>query len=280
MSAVVEQVSRNKCFGGYQHVYQHDSHMLGCRMRFGIFLPSGSSERQLPALYYLSGLTCTEQNAVTKSGAQRYCEEQSVVWICPDTSPRGDTIADSPSHDLGQGAGFYVNATQEPWARHYRMYDYIAIELPELIQRHFPVTGVAGVFGHSMGGYGALLLGLSRPEQYRSVSAFSPICAPGRCPWGQKAFTAYLGADRSSWARYDIVELLAQYSGPKLELLIDQGLDDPFLHEQLKPELLEIAATHHDFPLRLRRHSGYDHSYYFIATFIEGHIRHAQLLHA
>ncbi len=280
MTATLERISRNKCFGGYQDVYRHESSSLGCTMRFAAYLPETYATRAPPILYYLSGLTCTEQNVVTKAGAQRHCAEHQLLWICPDTSPRGESIPDDPASDLGQGASFYVNATEGPWARNYRMFDYLTVELPKLVSDHLSDSPASGIFGHSMGGHGALMLALRRPDQYRSISAFSPVCAPSQCPWGQKAFAAYLGRDREAWKRYDSVELLATHSGPPLEMLVDQGLEDPFLTEQLMPELLEQAAARGNHSLTLRRQAGYDHSYYFIASFIEDHIRHhAERLH-
>lgn len=269
------RVSSSRCFGGHQNVYQHHSSTLNCSMRFGIYLPSAVASERLPVLYYLSGLTCTEQNVITKAGAQRYCEQYGIVLVCPDTSPRGAEVADDPSSDLGQGASFYLNATQAPWSANFRMYDYVSDELPELIARHFPVTPESSIFGHSMGGHGALVLSLSQPGKYRSISALAPVSSSTRCPWGRNALRAYLGsAELDAWNRYDAAWLLEHYSGPAADILVDQGLDDPFLDEQLKPELLEAAARRSGQRVQLRRHPGYDHSYYFIASFIGDHIAH------
>ncbi len=270
----IERVSRSRCFGGYQDVYQHRSESLQCAMRFAIYLPSRAATERVPVVTYLSGLTCSEQNVITKGGAQRHCEEHGVVLVCPDTSPRGEDVPDDEASDLGQGAGFYVNATQAPWSKHYRMYDYVTEELSALIAGHFPVTDDRGIFGHSMGGHGALVVALSQPGRYRSVSALAPICAATQCPWGHKALSAYLGDDKAAWQRYDATELMKGYSGPPLDILVDQGLDDQFLDEQLHPEHLEAAAAGTGQQVRVRRHEGYDHSYYFISTFMGDHIAH------
>jgi S-formylglutathione hydrolase len=223
-------------------------------------------------------LTCNEQNFITKAGAQRYAAEHGVILVAPDTSPRGDEVADAEGYDLGKGAGFYLNATQAPWAAHYRMHDYIADELPALIEAELPATAVRSISGHSMGGHGALTMALRNPGRYRSVSAFSPIVAPSQVPWGQKAFTAYLGEDREAWQAWDAVALMAR-AGERLPLRVDQGEADEFLHEQLRPKLLKAACAQAGHPLDLRMHAGYDHSYYFIASFIGEHIAwHAQHL--
>ena len=275
----LERIEHRACFGGWQDVYEHASSTLGCTMRFAVYLPPQAEMQKLPVLYWLSGLTCTEQNFITKAGAQRYAAEHGVVIVAPDTSPRGDDVADAEGYDLGKGAGFYVNATQAPWSTHYRMYDYIVDELPALIEANFPVTEARGISGHSMGGHGALMIALKNPGRYRSVSAFSPIVAPSQVPWGEKAFAAYLGEDREAWKRYDATELIAAAS-EKLPLLIDQGDADEFLHTQLKPDLLQAAAEAAGHPLTLRLQPGYDHSYYFIASFIGDHIaHHAKALH-
>jgi S-formylglutathione hydrolase len=270
-----ERIEHRACFGGWQDVYEHASTALGCMMRFAVYLPpqAGETNAKLPVLYWLSGLTCSEQNFITKSGAQRYAAEHRVILVAPDTSPRGDDVADADGYDLGKGAGFYVNATQAPWARHYRMYDYIVDELPALVESRFPAGDARAISGHSMGGHGALTIALKNPGRYRSVSAFSPIVAPSQVPWGEKAFTAYLGDDRATWKQHDAVELV-KTAMEKLPLLIDQGDADEFLHEQLKPELLEAAAEAAGHPLTLRMQPGYDHSYYFIASFIGDHIAH------
>jgi S-formylglutathione hydrolase len=273
MTSIVQE-SRNKCFGGYQLVVSHPSDTTHCTMRFAIFLPSGSAERRVPVVYFLSGLTCTEQNVITKAGAQQFCELHQVAFVCPDTSPRGEGVPDADATDLGTGAGFYVNATAQPWSRHYQMYDYVTSELPSLVEANFPVTDRRGIMGHSMGGHGALVIGLRESNRYRSVSAFSPICAPSLVPWGQKAFTAYLGADEAAWAAYDASRLMPMPRTTRQPLLIDVGDEDPFLTKQLHPEALEKAALQANHPLSLRRRVGYDHSYYFIATFIGEHIAH------
>ncbi|MBD1229208.1 S-formylglutathione hydrolase [Xenorhabdus griffiniae] len=267
----MERIEHHACFGGWQDVYQHESNVLGCQMRFAIFLPPQIKERKLPVLYWLSGLTCTEQNFITKSGAQRYAAEQGIVIVAPDTSPRGDDVADDPAYDLGKGAGFYLNASKYPWASHYRMYDYVVSELPNLIETHFEVTNIRAISGHSMGGHGAMTIALKNPERYCSVSAFSPIVAPGQVPWGIKAFSAYLGEDISDWEQYDTVELIKNAKEP-LPILIDQGLNDDFLDEQLRPHLLQDLCDKIGYPVTINLRPGYDHSYYFIASFIEDHI--------
>ena len=276
----IERIEHRACFGGWQDVHEHASSTLGCTMRFAVYLPPQAETQKLPGLYWLSGLTCTEQNFITKAGAQRYAAEHGVILVAPDTSPRGDDVADADGYDLGKGAGFYVNATQAPWAAHYRMYDYIVDELPALIEANFPVTDARSISGHSMGGHGALTIALKNPGRYRSVSAFSPIVAPMQVPWGEKAFGAYLGEDRETWKAYDTVALLAG-AQERLPLLVDQGEADEFLHTQLKPELLQAAARSAGHPLTLRLQPGYDHSYYFIASFIGEHIaHHAKALNA
>lgn len=269
----MQRIEHRACFGGWQDVYEHASSTLDCTMRFAIYLPPQAADGPVPVLYWLSGLTCNEQNFITKAGAQRYAAEHGIALVCPDTSPRGDDVADAEGYDLGQGAGFYVNATQAPWAAHYRMHDYVVDELPALVEAHFPVTDACAISGHSMGGHGALVLALRNPGRYRSVSAFSPIVAPSRVPWGQKAFAAYLGEDRAAWADYDAVELLAQASD-RLPILVDQGDADEFLEGQLQPWRLQAAADAAGHPLTLRVQPGYDHSYYFIASFIGEHIAH------
>ena len=267
----MEQIEHRACSGGWQDVYRHRSQVLGCDMTFGVYLPPQVADGPRPVLYWLSGLTCDEQNFITKAGAQRYAAEHGVIIVAPDTSPRGDDVADADAYDLGKGAGFYVNATEAPWAKHYRMYDYIVEELPALIEANFPATDVRGISGHSMGGHGALMIALRNPGRYRSVSAFSPVVAPTQVPWGEKAFQAYLGADRATWKKYDTVELI-KAAKEKLPLLIDQGTADDFLENQLRPELLQEAAKSAGHPLTLRMQPDYDHSYYFIASFIGEHI--------
>jgi S-formylglutathione hydrolase len=269
----MKRLEHRACFGGWQDVYQHDSKTLGCPMNFAIFFPKSAETKKLPVLYWLSGLTCTEQNFITKAGAQRYASEHEVILVAPDTSPRGDGIPNDSAYDLGVGAGFYVNATQEPWAKNFRMYDYIVHELPQLIGSNYSISSKRGIFGHSMGGHGALMIALKNPDLYQSVSAFSPIVAPTQVPWGQKAFNAYLGADQGLWKEYDTVELIAR-SNTRPPLLIDQGTGDEFLSTQLRPELLKSACEKAGHPLSLNLREGYDHSYYFIQSFIGEHIRH------
>lgn len=270
----MERVSGNKVFGGTLERYRHPSQSCDCEMTFGIFLPPASRTQRVPVLYWLSGLTCTDENFMQKAGAQRVASDLGMAIVCPDTSPRGtDLPGEHQSWDFGSGAGFYVNATQSPWSAHYRMYDYVTRELPDLVEANFPVSDMRGVSGHSMGGHGALVSYLKNPGRYRSVSAFAPICNPSNCPWGQKAFSAYLGEDRDDWAQYDAAVLIADAS-EKLPLLIDQGSEDEFLSDQLRPGALEQAAIAGHYPLELRYQEGYDHSYYFVASFIEDHLRH------
>ena len=275
----METIASNKCFDGWQHRLRQRSESLGGEMVFSVYLPPQAERGRVPVLYWLSGLTCNDQNFVTKAGAQRYAAEHGVAIVAPDTSPRGEGVADDAGWDLGQGAGFYVNATQTPWREHYRMYDYIVDELPALVAGQFAVdAGRTGIFGHSMGGHGALMIALRNPERFRSASAFAPICAPSRCPWGERAFGAYLGDDRAAWAAYDTCELL-QSQRLATPMLVDQGEADEFLARELMPERLEAAARNGGQALTLRRQPGYDHSYYFIASFIGDHIRHhAELL--
>lgn len=270
----MEQVSQNRCFGGQQLRYRHASSALHCEMHFSIYLPPQAETQSVPVLYWLSGLTCTDENFVQKAGAQRCAASLGVAIVAPDTSPRGDGVADDPNgaYDFGLGAGFYLNATQAPYAGHYRMYDYIVDELPQLIGQNFPVLAdQQGIFGHSMGGHGALTIALKNPQKFRSVSAFSPICSPTQCPWGQKALSGYLGNDQSQWQPYDTVLLLAQVE-QRMPILVDQGDADNFLEQQLKPQLLQDACREHHHPLELRMQPGYDHSYFFIASFIGEHI--------
>ena len=269
----MERIEHRACFGGWQDVYRHRSEVLGCDMTVGVYLPPQAAHGPCPVLYWLSGLTCNEQNFITKAGAQRYAAEHGIILVAPDTSPRGDGVANDDAYDLGQGAGFYVNATQQPWAKHYRMHDYIAGELPALVEANFPATGARAISGHSMGGHGALVIALRNPGRYRSVSAFSPIVAPMQVPWGEKAFSAYLGDDRDAWKQWDATELVAGAT-ERLPLLVDQGDADEFLAGQLKPELLQAACAAAGHPLTLRLQPGYDHSYYFIASFIGEHIAH------
>ncbi len=267
----MERIEHRACFGGWQDVYRHRSSVLNCEMNVAVYLPPQALERACPVLYWLSGLTCTEQNFLTKAGAQRYASEHGIILVAPDTSPRGDDVADAEGYDLGKGAGFYVNATQAPWSAHYRMHDYVTQELPALIEANFPATTARGISGHSMGGHGALVLALRNPGRYRSVSAFSPIVAPSDVPWGQKALGAYLGDDRDAWRGWDACALIAD-AHERLPLLVDQGEADEFLASQLQPERLRAACDAAGHPLELRLHAGYDHSYYFIASFIGEHI--------
>ncbi len=270
---MLTRIEHRACFGGWQDVYEHASDTLGCTMRFAVYLPPQAGSATLPVLYWLSGLTCNEQNFITKAGAQRYAAEHGVILVAPDTSPRGDDVADADSYDLGKGAGFYVDATQAPWATHYRMYDYVVNELPALIEAQFPVTGARAISGHSMGGHGALVIALKNPGRYRSVSAFSPIVAPSQVPWGEKAFGAYLGDDRAAWRAFDATALV-ETATERLPLLIDQGDADEFLDGQLRPQLLTAACDAVGHPIELRMQPGYDHSYYFIQSFIGEHIAH------
>mgnify|MGYP000925315322 FL=1 len=272
----LEIVSSNKSFGGWHKRYKHRSTSLNCDMVFAVYLPpQAETGARLPVLYWLSGLTCTDENFMQKAGAQRMAAELGLIIVAPDTSPRGEGVPDDANgaYDFGLGAGFYVNATQEPWARHYRMYDYVVQELPALIEANFPVSDKRGIAGHSMGGHGALICALKNPGRYQSVSAFSPIGNPLNCPWGEKAFSNYLGEDRSRWREWDASVLIAE-AGEKLPILVDQGDRDDFLDGQLKPHALEAAAKAANHPLTLRLQPGYDHSYYFIASFIEDHLRH------
>jgi S-formylglutathione hydrolase len=269
----MQKIESHACFGGTQEVWSHRSHALDCDMRFGLFLPPQAQDGPVPALYWLSGLTCSEQNFITKAGAQRHAVEHGIALVVPDTSPRGDDVADAEGYDLGKGAGSYLDATQAPWAAHYRMHDYVVDELPALVEAHFPVTDARAISGHSMGGHGALTIALRNPGRYRSVSAFSPIVAPSQVPWGQKAFSAYLGDDREAWKQYDACELVKS-AREKLPLLVDQGEADEFLATQLKPQLLVDACAAAGHPLDLRMRPGYDHSYYFIASFIGEHVAH------
>ena len=270
----MERIEHRACFGGWQDVYRHEAATLGCAMHFALYLPPQAEHGPVPVLYWLSGLSCTEQNFITKSGAQRYAAEHGIAIVCPDTSPRGDDVADAEGYDLGKGAGFYVDATQAPWSAHYRMHSYVVDELPALIEANFPVTDARAISGHSMGGHGALVLALRNPGRYRSVSAFSPIVAPSKVPWGEKAFSAYLGDDHAAWKCYDATALVSDDLSERLPLLVDQGTADEFLSRQLHPELLHVACETHDHPLMLRMQPDYDHSYYFIASFIGEHIAH------
>lgn len=275
----IENLSMNKSFGGWHKQYSHYAKTVNCDMKFAIYLPpKASKENKVPVLYWLSGLTCSDENFMQKAGAMRIAAELGMAIVAPDTSPRGADVADDEGYDLGQGAGFYVNATQAPWNRHYHMYDYIVNELPTLIEETFPVSDKRAIAGHSMGGHGALTIAMLNPERYCSMSAFSPISNPINCPWGQKAFTAYLGNNKDTWREHDASELLKQATN-FVPARVDQGTADDFLKEQLKPEMLTAAANTNNYPLELNLQEGYDHSYYFIASFIEEHLRfHAKHL--
>ncbi|MFP1677069.1 S-formylglutathione hydrolase [Alloalcanivorax sp. C16-2] len=271
----LELVSANKSFGGWLKRYKHHSKVLGCEMVFAIFLPPAAEEHDVPLLWWLSGLTCTDENFTQKAGAQRVAAELGLAFVCPDTSPRGtDLPGEHDSYDFGSGAGFYLNAEQAPWNKHYRMYDYVTEELPALVHAHFPLNGREAISGHSMGGHGALVCALKNPDRYTSVSAFAPIANPTRCPWGEKAFGGYLGDDRESWKQWDACELIA--AGARVdEIKVDQGDADNFYQDgQLRPQALEAACKDAGIPLTLRMCPGYDHSYFFIASFIDDHLRY------
>lgn len=269
----MKRIEHRACFGGHQDVYQHDSETLKCSVNFAIYLPKEAETKKLPVLYWLSGLTCNEQNFITKAGAQRYASEHGVIIVAPDTSPRGEGVPNDEAYDLGIGAGFYLNATQEPWSKNFKMYEYIVHELPSLIEKNFPASSKKSIFGHSMGGHGALVIALKNPDLYTSVSAFSPIVAPTQVPWGQKAFTAYLGNNQDAWKENDTVELVKRATS-KMPILVDQGLNDEFLANQLKPDLLKEACEKASHPLTLNLREGYDHSYYFIQSFVGDHIKY------
>ncbi len=274
----LELVSEHACFGGVQRYYQHASSTIGLPMRFSVFLPPQAQQGAVSAVMYLAGLTCTEETFMAKGGAQRVAAELGLALIAPDTSPRGAGVpGEAESWDFGVGAGFYLDATQAPWATHYRMESYLLDELLPLVGAGLPVdVNRLGLFGHSMGGHGALTLALRHPQRFQSLSAFAPICAPTQCPWGHKAFAGYLGEDRTAWAAHDASALMAQRSTPLFAqgILVDQGLADKFLEMQLHPHLFEAACAKAGQPLTLRRHAGYDHGYYFISTFMEDHLRH------
>ena len=270
----ITQVSKNKVFGGWHYQYNHQATSTQCAMRFAIYLPPQANEHnKVPVLYWLSGLTCTDENFMQKAGALKMAAELGMAIVTPDTSPRGDHVSDdeNKSYDFGLGAGFYVNATQKPWQKNYQMYDYVLKELPALIEQHFPVTNKRSISGHSMGGHGALVLALRNPKLFTSVSAFSPICNPINAPWGKKAFANYLGKDIKTWQQYDASILMAK-AKKTIPALIHQGSDDNFLAEQLMPDALIDAAKKTNYPLQFEKVDGYDHSYYFIASFIEQHL--------
>lgn len=274
-------VESHRICTGEQRVYEHRSHALGCDMRFAVYLPEDALEGDsCPTLYYLSGLTCSEQNVIQKSGFQRFAQRYNIIVVCPDTSPRGEDVADDERYWVGQGAGFYVNATAAPYDKHYRMYDYVSDELPALINQHFPTNGLQSITGHSMGGFGALLVGLTKPDNYRSISAFSPIVSPSNSEWGQDTLPAYFGEDSNQYAAIDPCELLGKVD-KYLPILVDQGDADDFLHNNLKTELLQQAAAAADYPIEINMRKGYDHSYYFVQSFILQHfVFHAEYLDA
>lgn len=278
MPLAIETLSRHRCYGGTVGFYRHQATTTSCAMRFAVFSPPAAERGSVPVLYYLAGLTCNEETFMIKAGAQRLAAELGLMLVAPDTSPRGVPLRDdSASWDFGVGAGFYLDATEQPWSAHYRMYSYVTEELPALIAAHFPADMKRqGLFGHSMGGHGALTIALKHRDRYRSISAFAPIAAPSDCPWGQKAFTGYLGAERARWHSYDATALMLDVKDAKNspQILIDQGLADQFLETQLHPGRFEDACKRVGYPLRLRRHDDYDHSYYFISSFIDDHLRH------
>jgi S-formylglutathione hydrolase len=279
----METVSENACFGGTVGFYRHASAVNNCDMQFAVFQPPQASAGPVPVVTYLAGLTCTEETYMIKAGAQRIAAELGLMLVAPDTSPRGDDVPDDPdgAYDFGLGAGFYLNATEAPWNRHFHMYDYLTKELPEVLFANFPGDrGRQGINGHSMGGHGALTVGLKNPGIYKSISAFAPICSPINCPWGQKALSNYLGSDQSAWADYDATEIIKSLDAmPAHKILVDQGLADQFLEQELHPHLFETACEEKGVALELRRHDGYDHGYYFISTFVEDHLRfHAEIL--
>jgi len=271
----IEQLGVSKSFGGWTKMFSHPSAICGGEMKFSVFLPPQAESGTVPVLYWLSGLTCNHENFISKAGAQQYAAQAGIMLVAPDTSPRGAEVeGEDEAYDLGTGAGFYINATAEKWEKYYRMEDYIMQELPEIIRSNFPVVeGRESIFGHSMGGHGALTLALKHPGRFRSVSAFSPICAPSQCPWGEKAFTNYLGENREVWKKHDANELI-QNSTLEIPLLIDQGADDPFLEKELNFEMFRKTCEKRNQKLTARLQNGYDHSYYFIATFMEDHLQH------
>jgi S-formylglutathione hydrolase len=275
----IETISETRCFGGRIGFYRHASAANDCAMQFSVFVPPQAANGRVPVLTFLSGLTCSEENFMVKGGAQRLAAKHGLMLVSPDTSPRGEGVPDDPDgdYDFGIAAGFYLNATQEPWSRHYRMYDYITEELPRAVFGNFPGDPERhGLTGHSMGGHGALTIGLRNPGSYKSLSAFAPICTTLHSPWGRKALGYYLGSDTSSWQQYDACEVARSVADATAygKILIDQGGDDPYLAEQLRPELFEAAAAASGLDVELRVHAGYDHGYYFISTFIEDHLDH------
>jgi S-formylglutathione hydrolase len=275
----IETLNETNCFGGRIGFYRHSSASNRCDMQFSVFVPPQAKKQNVPVLTFLSGLTCTEENFMVKSGAQRAAAELGLMLVSPDTSPRGDDVPDDPDgdYDFGLAAGFYLNATEDPWSRHYHMYDYVTRELRNAVFEHFPGDPERhGLTGHSMGGHGALTIGLRNPDMYRSLSAFAPICTTLHSPWGRKALGYYLGSDTSTWHDYDACEVARGVDDASAcgKILIDQGADDPYLAEQLKPDLFTAACAESGLPVEIRAHDGYDHGYYFISTFIEDHLKH------
>jgi S-formylglutathione hydrolase len=279
----IETISEHPCFGGEVGFYRHASDVNNCNMQFSVYVPPQAQNGAVPVVTFLSGLTCTEETFMIKSGAQRIAAELGIILVTPDTSPRGEAVPDDPDgeYDFGLGAGFYLNATEAPWSQNFHMYDYVTQELQKVVFESFPGDrNRQGITGHSMGGHGALTLGLTKPDIYQSISAFAPICSPMNCPWGQKAFSNYLGDDQSTWAEYDATEVVRNLEHlPANKIFIDQGLADQFLEQELRPHLFEAVCSERGVALELRRHEGYDHSYYFISTFMEDHLRfHADIL--
>ncbi len=275
----ITKISEHDCFGGKVGFYRHASAVNQCDMQFSVFVPPQAAKGSVPVITFLSGLTCTEETFMIKSGAQRVAAELGLMLLTPDTSPRGEGVPDDPAsaYDFGLGAGFYLDATQQPWSQHFNMYSYLTVELANTLFKNFPADrSRQAIMGHSMGGHGALTVGLKNPTVYQSISAFAPICSPSNCPWGQKAFSNYLGDDKSAWAEYDACELVkkANHANTANRILIDQGLGDQFLEQELHPHLFADACAEVGYPLTLRRHDNYDHGYYFISTFMEDHLRH------
>ncbi|MBL95111.1 MAG: S-formylglutathione hydrolase [Alphaproteobacteria bacterium MarineAlpha3_Bin5] len=276
----IQTISENSCFNGTQGVYQHFSKVLQCEMRFGLYIPPQAKRERCPILFWLSGLTCTEENFIVKAGSQQYASQYGFIVVAPDTSPRGIDVPNEEAYDIGQGAGFYIDSTESPWASNYKMYSYITNELSDLVFTNFPAKQKRqGIFGHSMGGHGALIMALRNPETFKSVSAFAPITAPSLVPWGKKALGKYLGADSNRWKIWDATELIKSGKVHPKTILIDQGTADDFLKDQLRPEIFEDACEKAKQPIKLRLQPGYDHSYFFISSFIGDHfVHHAELL--
>ena len=273
----IKTLEEHKNFDGVTGYYQHASDTTRCDMTFAVFTPPQAKDGPVPVLYFLAGLTCTHETFMIKGGAQRYAAQHGLMLVAPDTSPRGNEVHDDDSWEFAQGAGYYLDATQSPWNLHYQMYSYVAKELPAIVAKHFPANMERqGIFGHSMGGHGALTIGLKHPEQYKSISALAPICAPMQSPWGTNAFNLYLGSDKNNWEQYDASELIKNVADASQypEILVDQGEQDQYLKEYLRPHLLEAAAKQSGYPLKVRRHKDYDHGYYFVSTFVDDHVRH------